>query len=219
MKKTRILVVEDHPFCRGGIINWINRQEDFECCGEADTVAGAWKLIEELKPDLVLLDLMLRDGDGLDMLQQLAKTHPTVRVLVLSQRDQYFYAHRALKAGARGYLMKAEASEAVMEAIRTIIAGKVYINPKLAPALLENLFPDPANEDKFHRLSDRELQVFELLGKRLGSAEVAERLKISQKTVDTYRENLKAKLGLPDAAALEKHARHWVEFGNLPAKP
>ncbi len=216
MNKTRILVVDDHPFFRSGISQWLHQQPDMSCCGEADSLATARRAIADFRPDIVLLDLRLGDGDAFDLVHELGQSHPGVRIIVLSQYDEDTYAHRALRAGARGYIKKSDATETVLTAIHTVLRGEVYVSRHVAARLVQNLFPDPmVREPALARLSDRELQVFQLLGSGSGTREVAERLKISPKTVETYREHLKDKLGLPDGVALLRVATLWVEKGRL----
>jgi len=214
--KIRVLVVDDHPFFRTGIIQWINQQQDLECCGESGAIAQARKAVEELKPDVVLLDLHLPDGDGLDLCSELSQTAPQTRILCLTHRDENTFAHRALRNGARGYVMKSEATETVLAGIKAIVKGDIFVSRQVAARALHNLFPDPASSTPdLAKLSDRELQVFQLIGAGLGNREVSETLKISPKTVETYRERLKEKLSLPDASALAKAAAHWVQHGTL----
>jgi len=215
-KKIRVLVVDDHPFFRTGIIQWINQQKELTCCGEAGSIAQARKAIDELKPDIVLLDLHLPDGDGLDLCAELAQSAPTARILCLTHRDENTFAHRALRAGARGYIMKSEATETVFAGIQAVIKGEIFVSRQVAARALHNLFPDPiSSTPDLAKLSDRELQVFQLIGAGCGNREISETLKISPKTVETYRERLKEKLNLADAHALAKAAGHWVEHGKL----
>lgn len=218
--KSRVLVVDDHAFFRSGIANWLNQQSNLICCGEAASVAAARVAVAELRPDIVLQDLGLGDGDGLELTRELSEAHPSIRIIVLSQHDEATYAHRALQAGARGYIMKSEATEVVLAAIETVERGEIYLSRAAAGRLLHNLFPDPASKTTgLARLSDRELQVFQLLGSGCPPREIAARLKISVKTVDTYREHLKNKLGLTDGGALLRAATLWVEKGDwTPAK-
>lgn len=216
MKKTRVLMVDDHPLFRSGLGFWLNQQADLCCCGEAESMASARAEVARLEPDVVLLDLRLGDGDGLDLARELRETHPQVRVVALSQNDEQLYAHRALQAGVRGYVMKSEATEVLHAAITAVVAGEVYVSRPVAARLLHNLFPDPtASQRDLAHLSDRELQVFQLLGSGLGTRQIADRLKISTKTVDTYREHLKDKLRLDDARALVAAATRWVEEGRV----
>ena len=214
--KTRVLMVDDHPLFRSGLAVWLAQQPDLICCGEADSIASAREAIARFEPEVVLLDLRLGDGDGLDLAREVRETHPSVRIVALSQNDELFYAHRALQAGVRGYVMKSEATEVLHTAITTVARGEIYVSRPVAARLLHNLFPDPTApmRDLAH-LSDRELQVFQLLGAGLATRQIAERLKISPKTVDTYREHLKDKLQLADGRALVAAATRWVEEGRM----
>lgn len=215
-KKIRVMVVDDHPFFRAGIIQWLKQQDSLEFCGEAGSIAEARRLARELRPDVLLMDLRLGDGDGLDLIPELIESHPKTRILVISQFDEDTYAHRALRAGARGYLMKSEPTETALEAIQKISQGETYLSRRVVARLAENLFPDPISKTpELARLSDRELQVFQMIGSGSHTRDIAERLKISPKTVDTYRENLKNKLRLTNGTALTRAAKNWVERGRL----
>ena len=216
MKKIRVLIVEDHPFFRSGLVQWLNQQDGVTCCGEAGCLLEARQAVADLLPDVILMDLRLGDGDGLDLIAEIAKTHPLIRCLALSQFAEDFYAHRALKAGARGYLMKSEATEAVLTAIETVMNGGIHLSPRMAARLLQNIFPDSASRAlDLAKLTDRELQVFQLLGSGLSTIEISKHLKLSPKTIETYREHLKDKLALSDASALLRAATLWVESGQF----
>ena len=224
MKKIRVLIVEDHPVFRSGLVQWLNQQEQVTCCGEADSVEAARKAVVETQPDVILMDLRLGDGEGLDLIAEITQAHPEIRSVALSQFDEDIYAHRALQAGARGYLMKSEATESVLAAIQTVMEGGIHLSPGMAAKLLRNIFPDPASSSlDLARLSNRELQVFQLLGGGLSTIEIGKHLKLSPKTIETYREHLKDKLNLADAPALLRAATLWVESGCLetedPAAP
>jgi DNA-binding NarL/FixJ family response regulator len=189
--KIKVLVVDDHPFLREGLISWINRQPDLVCCGEAESARAAGIAIDRLHPDVVLLDLRLPDRDGLDLIRDLCALHPGLRILVISQNDELTFAHRALKAGARGYVMKSEATDQTLAAIRTVMAGGLHISSPAAATLLEHLFPDPtAKRSDLTSLSDRELQVFMLRGTGRSNHDIAKHLGISVKTVETHCEKL-----------------------------
>jgi DNA-binding NarL/FixJ family response regulator len=216
MKKIRVLIVEDHPFFRSGLAQWLNQQEGVTCFGEAESVVEARKAVEETPHDVILMDLRLGDGEGLELITEVIRKHPHSRIIALSQFDEDTYAHRALKAGARGYLMKSEATEAVLTAIETVMKGGIYLSPSMSAKLLQNIFPDPASQTPdLAKLTDRELQVFQLLGSGLSTIQISKHLKLSPKTIETYREHLKNKLGLADAAALLRTATLWVESGRL----
>jgi DNA-binding NarL/FixJ family response regulator len=212
--RIRVLVVDDHPFFRCGVVEWLNQQSQLGCCGEAHSVATARQAVAQTRPDVVLLDLQLSDGDGLDLCQELSEAYPSLRIIILSHRDEDVYAHRALRVGARGYVMKSEATETVLAAIQTVMRGDIYTSRSVAARALQNLFPDPGSSaPALARLSNREIQVFQMLGAGCGNREISATLRISQKTVETYREHLKQKLRLPDTAALIQAARQWVEQG------
>lgn len=172
--------------------------------------------VSDTMPDVILMDLRLGDGEGLELIRELAPHHPGIRIVALSQFDEDIYAHRALQAGARGYLMKSEATESVLAAIQTVVKGGIHLSPVMSNKLLRNIFPDPVSEAvDLAKLSDRELQVFQMLGGGKNTGEIANHLKISPKTVETYRENLKKKLCLPNAPALLRAATLWSENGRM----
>ena len=212
-RKTRVMVVDDHPLVRQGLVQVINQQEDLVVCGEAATHAEALTALSARLPDLLLLDLRLKEGDGLEFIKSLKGRFPDLPVLVLSQFDEGLYAERSLRAGASGYLMKEQASEDVLGAIRTVLAGRIYITPDLNARLLQRLITakPQTGEMAFGNLSDRELQVLQLLGRGIGNREIAMQLHLSIKTVETYREHLKHKLSLRNAEELVYFARQWVE--------
>jgi len=219
MKKIRVLIVEDHPFFRSGLAQWLNQQEEVTCCGEAGSLTDARKAVVKTRPDVILMDLRLGDGEGLDLIAEITQAHPQIRSVALSQFDEDIYAHRAMQAGARGYLMKSEATESVLAAIQTVMEGGIHLSPGMATKLLQNIFPDPASRSlSLARLSNRELQVFQLLGGGLSTIEISKHLILSPKTVETYREHLKNKLGLGDASALLRAATLWAESGRLEAE-
>jgi DNA-binding NarL/FixJ family response regulator len=162
------------------------------------------------------MDLRLRDGEGLELIAEVIREHPHIRIIVLSQYDEDAYTHRALKAGARGYLMKSEATETVLSAIETVMNGGIHLSPRMSARLIRNMFPDSATRSlDLARLTDRELQVFQLLGSGLSTIEIGKHLSLSHKTIETYREHLKDKLDLADAPALLRAATLWVESGRI----
>lgn len=210
----RVLVVDDHPIVRHGLALLISNQTDLELVGEAETPQEAVSLYEQLQPDLMLLDLSLKDGSGLDVLRALRSEHPEARVLVASMHDDELYAERALQAGAMGYINKREPPGRLLEAIRQVLKGQLVLNPPIADRLLRRSKERGAEPTHgrlaVSRLSDRELEVFELLGHGLTSAEVAGRLGIRQKTVETFREKIKRKLELSNSNQLIQQAVQWV---------
>jgi DNA-binding NarL/FixJ family response regulator len=212
MGATRVVVIDDHPFFRSGLVAWLNQQPGFVCCAQAGSYASGRTAIESTPADVVLLDLQLGDGDGMSLASELSALYPNMRFIILSQRDESTYAHRPLKAGARGYVMKGEATDTVLLAMQTVMRGEVFVSRSVGARLLHNLFPDPvAAKGELSLLSDRELQVFQMIGSGCKNREIAEGLKISAKTVDTYREHLKIKLKLMDGEALRQAAEKWVE--------
>lgn len=220
--KARILVVDDHPLLREGVRQLINRQSDLVACGEAADLPGATTAVETCQPDLVLLDLRLGSGDTLEFVKSVKARFPHVSILILSQHDEALYAERVLRAGASGYVMKEEAAQEVLSAIRAVLAGELYVSRKMAILLLHKLLRGrpTAPDNRLAGLSDRELQVFQMLGAGLGSRRIAAELHLSIKTVETHRESLKHKLGLPTGAELVRHATRWVESsGAHPAPP
>jgi DNA-binding NarL/FixJ family response regulator len=219
-KKPRILVADDHPLFREGLVQLINRESDLCCCGETDTVEATQTAVATLKPDLLVLDLRLKDGDGLELIKTLKSRFPNLAILVVSQHDETLYAERALRAGARGYVMKEEAAEEVRLAVRTLLKGDLFVSRKMSVLALHRLLNNAADSigNYVERLTDRELQVFQLLGAGKGTADIAGELKLSPKTIETHRENIKHKLGLRNAVDLLCHAVHWVN-GTSPADP
>jgi len=212
-RKARILVVDDHPLFCEGVVQLINRQNDLACCGVAGNVAAARAALLKLKPGLVLLDLRLGNEDGLELIKDLGNQCPDIPILVVSQYDEALYAERALRAGALGYVMKEEATAEVLSAIRSVLAGELYVSRKMGALVLHKLLQ---GKPDFHRpgiecLTDRELQVFQLLGTGLSSRQVSAELHLSIKTIETYRENIKHKLGLNNAPELLRHATEWAQ--------
>jgi DNA-binding NarL/FixJ family response regulator len=211
-QKARVLIVDDHPLLREGVAQLINRQSDMLCCGEAADVSSASTAIELHQPNVVLLDLRLGTGDTLELIKSAKARFPTVAIIVLSQHDEALYAERALRAGAVGYVMKQEASEEVLHAIRIVLIGELYVSRKMTPLILRKLLKaDPAKDGTLADLSKRELQVFQLLGAGLGSRQIAEQLGLSIKTIETYREKIKDKIGVHTAPQLIQQAINWVQ--------
>lgn len=211
----RVLIVEDHPIFREGLAQLINRQEGLAVCGEADDPKSAVAAVEKHDPDVVVLDLMLNGAGGIQLIKQLRALSAKARILVLSMHDESAFAERALRAGASGYLMKQEASGAVINAIRTILSGELHVSRKVSIWLMQKALstPEIAPEDEVSKLSDRELHVFELIGAGVPTREIATRLGLSVKTVDTHRENIKRKLELSNGSELVNRAQSWVRAG------
>ncbi|HTV42154.1 MAG TPA: response regulator transcription factor [Candidatus Sulfotelmatobacter sp.] len=222
-KKKRILLVDDHPLMREGLTQWINRTGDLEVCGEAESAAQAMSRVERLKPDLVLIDISLAGGDGLELIKSLRAVQPDRPMLVLSMHDESLNARRALRAGARGYIMKRVGGERVVEAIREVFQGRIVVSPVMATHLLEEYSGNPSpsgGQSILPNLTDRELEVLQLIGEAKSNREIAERLHLSHKTVETHRLNVMRKLKLRTTAKLLRFAMQFVDrdaSGNLNA--
>ena len=212
-EKARILVVDDHPIVRRGLVLMIMAESDLTVCGEAETAADALKIIAGAKPDAAVVDLSLKGISGLELLKDIKVRYPKLPVLVLSVFDESIYAERALRAGAKGYMMKEEAAEKVLTAIRQILEGQIYLSDAMSSRLLHVLVGGRTDggASVAERLSDRELEVFQLIGRGLGNTDIAKQLHISPKTVETYRAHIKEKLNLTSATELLQHAIQWTQ--------
>jgi DNA-binding NarL/FixJ family response regulator len=213
--KARVLLVDDHPLVRDGLMEMINRTGDLTCCGEAGNTTDAQTAVSELKPDLVLLDLRLHNGDGLELVKIFKSLFPSLKVLILSQLDEMTYAERALRVGALGYVMKENATREILSAMRTVLAGEIFVSQKIKILAVRRMAGAKKSSNDgsaafVEKLTDRELQIFQLLGRGVGSRQIAADLYLSFKTIQTHRENIKRKLGLCDAASLVHHATLWI---------
>src|SRR5690348_2912504 len=209
--KRRILLVDDHPLTRHGMAQLIGQQPDLLVCGEAGNAEQALESVRLLRPDLVLVDVTLPGKPGLELIKDITSLHPEVRVLVVSMHDEGLYAERALRAGARGYLMKSAGGEELVKAIRQVLSGQVYASPQLSATILNSLSGAghrPAGV--LSALSDREFEVFQLVGEGLTTSEIGQRLHISGKTVETHRLRIREKLGLKSPPQLTKYAVRWA---------
>ena len=213
--KKKILLVDDHEIVRRGIASLFDAQPEFEICGEADDVDTAMAAIEQCKPDLILLDLSLKTGDGLEVLRRLRTEHPHVLTLVLSMYDESIYAERALRAGAKGYVRKVDVAQTIMAAIRKVLSGQVYLSENVASKMLTQLSAGrtAAPSMPTERLSDRELQVLRCIGRGLSNREIGDELFISAKTVESHREHIKDKLGLASSGDLLRYAIEFTRLG------
>lgn len=214
----KVLLVEDHPIVRQGLAQLINQDPDLEVCGEAASVSEALEILQATSPDLALIDISLKSSNGLELVKDLARSHPNVRTLVLSLFDEMVYAERVLRAGAKGYIMKAEATDNVMEAIRTVLAGEVYVSDRVRQKLFDRMVgthADPS-ESPVELLSDRELEVFQMVGEGNGTRAIADRLNLSVKTIETYKSHIKSKLKLKDGTELIQQAVKWVMENRAP---
>jgi DNA-binding NarL/FixJ family response regulator len=210
-KQARVLIVDDHPAVREALALRIGRQPDLAVCGEAADVGEALRLAADARPDVAVIDISLRTGNGLDLIKRLRGHYPDVRVLVWSMHAESLYAERALRAGALGYVNKDQATDTIVEAIRRVREGKVYLSEAAAERLLHRAVGgEAAPRSPLDALADRELEVFRLIGEGVKTGEIAERLHLSVKTVETYRDRIRQKLHLDDGAALARYAFQWV---------
>jgi DNA-binding NarL/FixJ family response regulator len=209
--RKRILIVDDHPMMRDGLRQLIDGEADLEICGEAEDAPAALALAEAEHPDLVLLDITLRSSNGLDLIKDLQIRAPRLAVLVISMHDESLYAERVLRAGGRGYVMKQEGGRKLMEAIRHVLAGKTYVSEKVSARILDQ-FSGRATESAspVERLTDREFEVFQLIGQGLSTKEIADKLHVSAKTVEVHRVNIKQKLNVATASELIHFAVRWM---------
>jgi DNA-binding NarL/FixJ family response regulator len=208
-----VLIVDDHPMMRLGLAQLISGEPDLCVCGEAATAAQALERIAKDKPSLVLLDLSLPDKNGLDAIKDIHALCPGLPVLVLSMHDEAVFAERVLRAGARGYIMKVEAGKRILEALRRVLAGQIWVSDRMSAQILETFsgrHPE-ASRSPIERLSDREFEVLELIGQGHTTREIAERLHLSTKTIETHRLNIKEKIGVRTGAELVRYAVCWVE--------
>jgi DNA-binding NarL/FixJ family response regulator len=211
--KLKILIVDDHPIMRRGLAELINLEKDLVVCAEADNAQMALELIKVHEPRVALVDLSLKKESGLELIKDIKTRFPTVLMLVLSMHDEAFYAERALRAGAKGYIMKQQATDQVLVAIRRILSGEAYLSEAMSSKVLRNFVGDKPGKtgSSVDRLSDRELEVFRMIGSGLGTRQIAERLCRSVKTVETYREHIKLKMDLKDSSALVQTAIQWLQ--------
>ena len=211
--KHRILIVDDHPIFRQGLAQLINQEDDLCVCGDAEDYQGAVKAVAELKPDMIIVDITLKDMSGIDLIKEIRKFHKGISMLVISMHDESLYAERAFRAGAKGYVMKQEASEYVVKAIRQVRSGGIYAGEKMTEQILSRFVEGPKDtaESPLQNLTDREIEVFQLIGEGLSISEIGVRLHLSVKTIGTYRERIKEKLNLKNSTELLRYALNWVE--------
>ncbi len=211
--RTRILLVDDHAVVRYGIAQLINRQGDMVVCGEEEDAAHALSAIERLKPDLVIADISLKDSSGLELMRNIKAQYTKLPVLVVSAHDEAVYAEIAFRAGALGYLMKQEALDKVITAIQRVLSGNIYVSDALAARMLQQQIRGKTdiNESPLKGLSDREMEVFQLIGQWKKTSEIAQELHLSVKTIEYYREQIKHKLNLKNSAELTQQATAWVQ--------
>lgn len=208
-----VLLVDDHPFMRAGLAQLIDRQPDLRVGGEAGSPAEALRLLSKVAPDLVLTDLTMPGRGGLEFVRDLCAARPSLAILVVSMHDEAVFAERVLRAGARGYIMKEAGGEKLLAAIRRVLAGEVYLSPAMSARILENVAArrPRGSSSPIEKLTDREFEVFQMIGRGKSTRDIASELHLSPKTVDVHRSHLKEKLGLRDSTALIRHAVRWVE--------
>lgn len=209
--KSSVLLVDDHPVVRDGLAQRIALEPDLEVCAASANVTQALEALKKHRPDLVIVDLMLPDGHGLELIKEIRSLYPKVRMLIFSMHDEVIYGERALLAGAQGYVMKDEPPERLLAAIRTVLGGKIAVSPSLSERMLRSASKSRAPKPPMERLSDRELEVFELIGRGVATKEIADRLHRSVKTIETHRQRLKTKLQIKGHAELIAQAARWVQ--------
>ena len=210
--KVRVLIVEDHPITRQGLKALINQQLSLEVCGETDSAADALDLITKLAPDLAIIDVSLKSANGIDLTRNIRSRMPSLPILVVSMHDEALFAERALRAGAMGYVMKHEAADKIATAIQHALRGELYLSSKMRDRVMHR-FVSKKNDGMvfaMDTLSAREKEVFHLIGNGFSTRQIASKLNLSPKTIDSYREHLKLKLGLDTGAELMRHAIQWV---------
>lgn len=211
----RIFLVDDHPMLRTGLIRLIENKAGCEVCGESETASAAMDAIPAAAPDIVLMDISLPDKSGLELIKDLLARFPELRILVFSMHDEMLYAERVVRAGAKGYLMKGESTEKLIEAIDCVLAGGLYLSRRVCDHVINNMSKNRSVENTGPKsLTDRELEIFELIGRGKTNSQIAVQLHISPKTVDAHRTNIRAKLALPDSASLMREAVLWVELAS-----
>jgi DNA-binding NarL/FixJ family response regulator len=211
-RAARVLIVDDHPAVREALAMRIAQQSDLEVCGEADDAGAALHLVADLKPDIAVIDISLKTGNGIDLIKRIKNHNDSVRLLVWSMHSEALYAERALRAGAMGYITKEEATEQIIIAIRRVLDGKIFLNESVAEQLLYRAVHkgEPGiQRSPLENLSDREMEVFQHIGRGLETQQIAEKLHVSPKTVETYRARIKEKLNLTSATELVRRALQW----------
>jgi DNA-binding NarL/FixJ family response regulator len=215
--KSRILIVDDHPIFRMGMAELLNQEEDFAVCAVAEDIAGARKAIKEHRPDMAIIDITLAKDNGLDLVKEICAGGNAIPTLVLSMHDESVWAERAIRAGARGYIMKKEASESVITALRNISKGRIHVSENMMALLLDKFHVSPTTKGAPTEdvLTDRELEVFRLIGLGLSTREIATRMNLGIKTIGTYRDRIKQKLCIKTATELTRRAVLWLETSHV----
>jgi DNA-binding NarL/FixJ family response regulator len=211
--KSRIMLVDDHPMLRHGIAELVNSEGDLEVCGEAGNMQDAFTLAGKLKPDLVIIDVSLNGNNGIELMKNLSNRYPSMPLLAYSMHDETIYAERALRAGAKGYVMKQASADVLLDAIQQVLKGKMYLSKQMSEHLLGKLVGAGTSAapigSPIEKLSDRELEVLQHMGQGLGTSQIADKLCLSVKTIETYREHLKEKLNLSSGQELLRYSIEW----------
>ena len=209
--KHRIFIVEDHPLVRDGLTQLIQQQTDLEVCGGTDSAGKALEAAAQLKPDMVIVDISLKEGNGIELIRDLKAQHDRLPILVFSMHDETFYAERALRAGARGYLSKQASSDEILQAVRQVLHGEIHLSNEMMIRIIEKAVskPEGLQTSPIEQLSDRELEVFQWIGQGLRPRQIAEEMNLSVKTIESYFARLKQKLNLKSASELTRHAIQW----------
>jgi len=212
--KSKVLLVDDHAVLRQGLVRLINQEPELEICGEAEEGPKAFELVSKLKPDVVVIDISLKGSNGIELVKNLKASYPDLPTLVLSMHDESLYAERALRAGSLGYIMKEEAFDQVLVAIRSVLRGEIFLSEKMKAKMLQYLAGGKSKtvSSPIEHLTDRELEVFRLIGEGRSTRQIAAELRLSVRTVEAYREYIKNKLNLKNATELVQHAFHWVHY-------
>ncbi len=210
---TRIYIVDDHPLVRQGLAQIIEKEEDMEVCGEAENSPGAMKGVGETNPDVIIVDISLQGNNGLELIKNIKAVYENIPILVFSMHDETIYAQRALRAGAKAYVMKKEPSTKIVDAIHRITKGEIFVSPSVADQVLHQIVNGPNNvsTSPIDRLTDRELEVVQLIGRGLSTREIAESLNLSVKTIESHRAHVKEKLNLRNATELVQFSVQWVD--------
>jgi DNA-binding NarL/FixJ family response regulator len=212
-KRARVLIVDDHPAMREALAFRIGRQRGLEVCGEAADLAEALRLVEDTQPDVAVIDISLKTGNGIDLIKRIKDRNDAVRMLVWSMHSESLYAERALRAGALGYINKDQATDKIVEGIRRVLEGKVYLSEAMAEKMLQRTVGagrQAVAHTPLDVLADRELEVFRLIGEGIKTADIADRLHLSVKTIETYRDRIRQKLDLASGTELARYATQWL---------
>lgn len=209
--KRRVLIVDDHPIVCRGLRELLADEPDLEVCGEAGDVPEAMRQLDAARPDVVVIDLSLKGGHGIELIKMIKARDDRIRMLVSSMHDESLFAERVLRAGAMGYISKQEAADKIIDALRQVLRGEIYLSSRMTRRILQRaVVGKPVEHDPIENFSNRELEIFEMIGQGLGTKQIASKLHLSHKTVETHRENIKSKLNLANSTELGRRATQWV---------